>query len=163
MRVRTERDYYGILGVAPAASEEEIKRAYRRLALRYHPDRNRGDKPAEERFKEISEAYAVLMDPGRRREYDALRRARAEGARPREPRWREEELFRDLFTDPRTASVFDELAREWTRMGLRFNEAFLRDVFFRGQGVIVVTPAGIRWIGSVGGGGAAPPGGGGGG
>ena len=42
MRVRTERDYYGILGVAPAASEEEIKRAYRRLALRYHPDRNRG-------------------------------------------------------------------------------------------------------------------------
>ena len=129
MRVRTERDYYGLLGVAPTASEEEIKRAYRRLALRYHPDRNRGDKRAEERFKEISEAYAVLMDPGRRRQYDDLRRARAEGARPREPRWREEELFRDLFTDPRTASVFDELAREWTRMGLRFNEAFLRDVY----------------------------------
>ncbi len=106
MRARTERDYYAILGVPAIASDEEVKRAYRRLALRHHPDRNRGDKRAEERFKEISEAYAVLMDAGRRREYDALRRARAEGTRAREPRWREEELFRDLFTDPRTASVF---------------------------------------------------------
>jgi curved DNA-binding protein CbpA len=151
MRVRTERDYYAILGVADGVSEEEIKRAYRRLALRYHPDRNPGDKRAEERFKQMSEAYAVLMDPARRREYDALRRGRAEGARPRTPGWREEELFRDLFTDPRTASVFEDLSREWTRMGLRFDEAFLRDVFFRGQGVIVVGPSGIRWIGAFGG------------
>ncbi|MGH7268521.1 MAG: DnaJ domain-containing protein, partial [Candidatus Rokuibacteriota bacterium] len=150
MRVRTERDYYAILGVAEAASEDEIKRAYRRLALRHHPDRNRGDKRAEERFKEISEAYAVLMDAGRRRAYDDLRRARAGGRRSSEPRWREEELFRDLFTDPRTASVFEELSREWTRMGLRFDDAFLRDVFFSGRGVIVVGPSGIRWIGSFG-------------
>lgn len=150
MRVRTERDYYAILGVPETAPEDEIKRAYRRLALRYHPDRNRGDKRAEERFKEMSEAYAVLMDAGRRRSYDELRRARVGGARAQEPRWKEEDLFRDLFTDPRTASVFDELAREWTRMGLRFDEAFLRDVFFRGRGVIVVGPSGIRWIGSFG-------------
>ncbi|HEV8310927.1 MAG TPA: DnaJ domain-containing protein [Methylomirabilota bacterium] len=150
MRVKTERDYYAILGVADTATEEEIKRAYRRLALRYHPDRNRGDKRAEDRFKEISEAYAVLMDPGRRREYDGLRQSRAQGDRAKGPGWREEDLFRDLFTDPRTASVFDELAREWTRMGLRFNEAFLRDVFFRGQGVIVIGPSGIRWIGTFG-------------
>jgi curved DNA-binding protein CbpA len=151
MRVRTERDYYAILGVAETASDEEIKRAYRRLALRYHPDRNPGDKRAEERFKQLSEAYAVLMDPARRREYERLRREQAGGARARTPGWREEELFRDLFTDPRTASVFDDLSREWTRMGLRFDETFLRDVFFRGRGVIVVGPSGIRWIGAFGG------------
>ena len=151
MRVRSERDYYAILGVAPNAAEDEIKRVYRRLALRHHPDRNPGDRRAEERFKEISEAYAVLMDPARRREYDSLRRARAEGARPREPGWRDEEIFRDLFRDPRAASVFDELAREWSRMGFRSNEAFLRDVFFRGRAVVVIGPGGIRWIGSFGG------------
>jgi curved DNA-binding protein CbpA len=150
VRVRTERDYYGILGVGQGATEEEIKHAYRRLALRHHPDRNPGDKRAEERFKEISEAYAVLMDPRRRREYDDLRRARAEGARPRAPRWRREDLYRDLFTDPRTASVFEELAREWAQMGLRDNEAFLRDVLFRGRGAIVIGPFGIRWVGRFG-------------
>jgi curved DNA-binding protein CbpA len=148
MRVRTERDYYAILGVAQAATDDELKHAYRRLALQHHPDRNPGDRRAEERFKEISEAYAVLMDPRRRKEYDHLRRARAEGARPREPRWREEDLFRDLFTDPRSASIFEELSREWTRMGLRYDETFLRNVFFQGQGVIVVGPAGIRWMGT---------------
>src|SRR5262245_34417704 len=151
MRVRTERDYYAILGVAETATDDEVKHTYRRLALRHHPDRNPGDRRAEERFKEISEAYAVLMDPRRRREYERLRRARAEGSRPREPRWREEDLFRDLFTDPRTASVFDELSREWTRMGLRYDEAFLRNVFFRGQGVIVIGTTGVRWIGAFGG------------
>lgn len=151
MRVQSERDYYAMLGVAPSATEDEVKRAYRRLALRHHPDRNPGDKRAEERFKQISEAYAVLMDPARRREYDSLRRARGEGARPREPGWRAEEIFRDLFTDPRAASIFDELAREWSRMGFRSNEAFLRDVFFRGRAVVVIGPGGIRWIGSFGG------------
>jgi curved DNA-binding protein CbpA len=155
MRVRSERDYYAILGVQATASDEEMKRAYRRLALRHHPDRNPGNPRAEERFKEISEAYAVLMDPARRREYDRLRGERtgsSTGARrPREPRWKEEELFRDLFQDPRTASVFDELTREWTRMGFRGNEAFLRDVFFRGRSVIVIGPGGIRWVGPFGG------------
>jgi DnaJ-class molecular chaperone len=151
MRVKAERDYYAILAVAETASEEEIKRAYRRLALQHHPDRNPGDRRAEERFKQVSEAYAVLMDAGRRRDYDALRRSRADhGARRPEPRWREEEVFRDLFSDPRSASVFDDLRREWERMGLRFNEAFLRDVFFRGRGVVIVTPAGVRWVGSFG-------------
>jgi curved DNA-binding protein CbpA len=148
MRVRTERDYYAILGVAQGATDDELKQAYRRLALQHHPDRNPGDRRAEERFKEISEAYAVLMDPRRRTEYDRLRQARAGGARPRGPRWREEDLFRDLFTDPRSVSIFDELSREWTRLGLRYDGAFLRGVFFRGQGVIVVGPGGIRWIGT---------------
>ncbi|WP_243031039.1 DnaJ C-terminal domain-containing protein [Thermus altitudinis] len=64
------KDYYAILGVGREATQEEIKKAYRRLALQYHPDRNPGDKEAEERFKEINEAYAILSDPEKRAQYD---------------------------------------------------------------------------------------------
>ena len=63
-------DYYKILGVSKSASPEEIKKAYRKLALKYHPDRNKGDKSAETMFKEISEAYAVLSDSEKKKQYD---------------------------------------------------------------------------------------------
>src|SRR5579884_3132236 len=63
-------DYYKVLGVGKGASDEEIKKAYRKLARKYHPDRNAGDKQAEERFKEISQAHDVLSDPEKRKAYD---------------------------------------------------------------------------------------------
>ncbi|MHC4964826.1 MAG: DnaJ domain-containing protein, partial [Planctomycetota bacterium] len=66
----TTRDYYEILGVQSKASDEEIKRAYRRLAMKNHPDRNPDDADAETRFKECAEAYEVLADPERRTMYD---------------------------------------------------------------------------------------------
>ena len=65
-----KKDYYELLGVSRGASEDDIKKSYRKLALKYHPDRNPSDKQAEERFKEVSEAYQVLSDPQKRAQYD---------------------------------------------------------------------------------------------
>lgn len=68
----SNHDYYRLLGVSRQASQTEIKKAYRKLAVKYHPDRNPGDSKAEEKFKEISEAYAVLSDPDKRQKYDTF-------------------------------------------------------------------------------------------
>jgi curved DNA-binding protein len=65
-------DYYETLGVKKDGSAQDIKKAYRKLAMKYHPDRNKGDKEAEEKFKKISEAYAVLSDPEKRKQYDTF-------------------------------------------------------------------------------------------
>src|SRR6185295_18752111 len=66
------KDYYSTLGVAKTATEKEIKQAFRRMARKHHPDVNPGDKSAESKFKEISEAYEVLGDPEKRKKYDEL-------------------------------------------------------------------------------------------
>jgi molecular chaperone DnaJ len=86
------KDYYEILGVKPEAGQEEIHKVYRRLAKKYHPDRNQGSKTAEEKFKEISEAYNVLGDPEKRRKYDELRTMGMRGGP-----WQQGAGFEDLF------------------------------------------------------------------
>ncbi|MBI4546315.1 MAG: molecular chaperone DnaJ [Gemmatimonadetes bacterium] len=74
MAAATSKNYYLLLGVAETATPEEIKKAYRKLAKRYHPDANSNDPQAAERFKEVGEAYAVLGDPAKRKQYDTMRR-----------------------------------------------------------------------------------------
>jgi len=83
-------DYYKTLGVEKTATPEEIKKAYRKLAMKYHPDRNKGNKEAEEKFKQISEAYAVLSDKEKRQQYDTF------GASGFQQRYTQEDIFRDF-------------------------------------------------------------------
>ncbi|MSM39526.1 MAG: DnaJ domain-containing protein [Geobacter sp.] len=92
------KDYYQTLGLSKGASPEEIKKAYRKLAVKFHPDKNPGDKSAEDRFKEINEAYAVLSDPQKKTEYDQF------GSTGFHQRFSQEDIFRgfnvdDLFKD----------------------------------------------------------------
>lgn len=93
-----QSDYYEVLGLKKGASVDEIKRAYRKLAVKYHPDKNPGDKQAEERFKEINEAYAVLSDPKKKEQFDQF------GSTNFHQRFSQEDIFRgfnvdDLFRD----------------------------------------------------------------
>lgn len=71
--MKSEKDHYKLLGIAPSASVQEIKKAYRKLAFQYHPDRNRASQEANEKMQEINEAYATLSDPIKRKEYDIPR------------------------------------------------------------------------------------------
>jgi molecular chaperone DnaJ len=105
-----KRDYYELLGVGRNASDEEIKKAYRKLALKFHPDKNAGDKSAEEKFKEIGEAYEALSDPQKRAAYDQFGhaafdpRARANrGSSFHDPF----EIFREVFGGTAGGSIFE--------------------------------------------------------
>lgn len=106
------KDYYKILGVEKTASDTEIKKAYRKLAMKYHPDHAKDDKSAEEKFKEISEAYAVLSDKEKRQQYDQF------GSSDFQQRFSQEDIFRGFdFSD-----IFKEFGFGGSRRGgMRFS------------------------------------------
>ncbi|MFH0809085.1 MAG: DnaJ domain-containing protein [Pseudomonadota bacterium] len=128
----TRTDYYKTLGVEPSAPDAQLKSAYRQLAMRYHPDRNQGDSAAEERFKAINEAYAVLSDPQKRAAYD---RARLTGF-SNDFQYTPQEIFADLLRRM-AGGGFREFGSEFSGEGLRFDEAFFRQVFFRNGPFVV--------------------------
>src|SRR6516225_430133 len=106
----SKRDYYEVLGVEKGAGEEEIKKAYRKQAVKYHPDKNPGDKTAEEKFKELGEAYEVLNDPQKRAAYDQYGHAafdrRSQGFGRAGGFHDPFEVFREVFG---SGSIFEDL------------------------------------------------------
>jgi len=118
------KDYYEMLGVSKTASDDEIKRAYRKLAMKYHPDKNANKKEAEERFKELNEAYAVLSDKEKRKQYDTF------GKEGFHQRFSQEDIFRGFDFDDIFSSLFGGRARRESRAGGRGGVDF-GDIFSR--------------------------------
>jgi curved DNA-binding protein len=107
----SETDYYKILGVNKNASKEDIKKSYRKLAMKYHPDHTKGNKSDEEKFKKISEAYAVLSDKEKRKQYDTF------GAAGFQQRFSQEDIFKGFDFD----SILSELFGKGRGNGMRFS------------------------------------------
>lgn len=135
------KDYYEILGISKDASIEEIKKAYRKLALKLHPDRNPDDSASEERFKLVSEAYGVLIDPNKRAEYDRFRQSGSFGFNGQAASsgenahfsFSQDDIFRDLFANEFARNIFNDLHHEFSRGGFKFDEQFINRVFFKGK------------------------------
>lgn len=126
-----ERDYYEILGLKKGASPDEIKKAFRKLAVKYHPDKNAGDKKAEDRFKEINEAYAVLSDPQKKSQYDQF------GSAGFHQRYSQEDIFRnfnagDIFREFNLGGSDDVFSRIFG-MGGGFRQGGGRSMSRKGQ------------------------------
>jgi DnaJ-class molecular chaperone len=122
----SQRDYYETLGVDRDAAPHKIKEAYRKLAFQYHPDQNRGNPAALEKMKEINEAYAVLSDPDKRREYDTLSHEFGPSAYDR---FRQTHSDQDIFRGSDVNQIFQEMTRAF---GFRGFEEVFRESY--GQG-----------------------------
>ena len=156
-----KRDYYEVLGIDKSASEKELKSAYRKLAKKYHPDANPGDKQSEEKFKELSEAYDILKDPEKRKLYDKFGHAAFDESmnyrQPENENYREyhftggdfEDIFKDIFGghSHRRASKGADIE---TQLTVSFDEAAFgatKKLYFEGntkKPFEVKIPAGIN-------------------
>lgn len=135
------KNYYEILGVEKDAAENEIRKRYRKLAMKYHPDQNPGNPEAEEKFKEIAEAYGVLTDPVKRKEYDNCLRWGRESQYQQQGggfSYSQEDILKDLFQDPRFQQMFQGLLREFQKSGFRASPQFVSQSFFGGKGRMIV-------------------------
>lgn len=132
------KDYYAILGVDTKASRDEIKKQYRKRAMRYHPDRNPDNPQAEAKFKELAEAYGVLTDPVKRKQYDRYKATGFSGGNASGGGfgYSQEDILKDLFNDPRFQSMFQSLVRDFQRSGFRGDPRFFKQTMFGGKGMM---------------------------
>src|SRR5512133_2345492 len=138
----TTGDYYEILGVKRDASPDDLKKAFRHLARKYHPDLNKGSKEAEEKFKEVNEAYQVLSDPQKKAQYDQVGHA---DFRPGDTSGYKPPSYDDLFRDFGLGDIFDAFsggprrARQRAGADLRYDiEISLTDAFYGTKNTVAV-------------------------
>ncbi|MBN2373329.1 DnaJ domain-containing protein [bacterium] len=124
-------DYYQILGINRNADERQIKSAFRKKAFMFHPDRNQGDKVALEQFKKITEAYGVLIDPVKRKEFDhyLLQSERFKNAGEGFERYGYNDILNDIFGNPGARDVFEQMARGGE---VKMDERFIRQILSGG-------------------------------
>lgn len=122
-----QKDYYKILGVDSGADSKQIKEAYRNLAFKYHPDRNRENQEFADKMKSVNEAYAVLSDPQKRREYDAMRTQF--GARTAYNKFRNTYTEHDIFRGTDIHQIFEEMSKTF---GFRSFDAIFREIYEHG-------------------------------
>ena len=133
-----QQDYYAVLGIEKNADASAIKNAYRELALKYHPDKNQDNPEAMERMKEINEAYAVLSNPDKRKEYDLLKNQFGSGAYDR---FRQTYSEQDIFKGSDIHHIMDEMARAF---GLRGVDDLFKDVYGTNYKTFQFGQGGIR-------------------
>ena len=132
-RSQPTKDYYKILEVQGSATGPEIKKAFRGLALKYHPDRHPDNPQSEEKFKEITEAYGVLIDPVKRKEYDLFRVGSRSGPGGQNPfNYSQQDIFENMFRNGFASDIFEELNREFSRSGVRSGNSFFQTLLFGG-------------------------------
>lgn len=130
---QNSKDYYKILEISSKAAPEEIKKSYRKLAIKFHPDHNSGDPNCEEKFKEITEAYAVLIDPKKREQYDRFRSGFSSGSsqsKQSDFNYSHQDLFENMFRQAFSRQVFEELNREFNKSGYRSGPDFFSKILF---------------------------------
>jgi curved DNA-binding protein len=133
-RTKEFKDYYKILEVPEKATDVEIKKAYRKLALENHPDHHPDDPQCEDRFKEITEAYGVLIDPVKRREYNLFRAATlfGNGQSSGQFNYSQQDIFENMFRQGFSQDIFEELNREFSKSGVRSGNPFFQSMLFGG-------------------------------
>ena len=148
------KDYYEILGLAKNAGFKQVRDAYRKLALQYHPDRNKDDQAAAERMKEINEAYAVLSDSQKRKEYDTMKEAYGSSAYNR---YRQTHTEQDIFRGSDIQQIFEEMSRIF---GFRSFDDIFRESYGSGYSTFEFRRPGVFGrivVGGFGGGQGAEP------
>jgi DnaJ-class molecular chaperone len=131
-RKKEFKDYYKILNVAESATQEEIKKSFRKLALELHPDHNPDVTDSEEKFKDVTEAYGVLSDNQKKQEYDRFRADHFAGRSSSRFEYSQEDIFSSMFQEKNASDIFEELNREFSRSGFRSGNNFFQNVFFGG-------------------------------